>query len=258
MLFSLPKAVRSCVPPAAMEPSASCAAPARMGEFVTTSPGSAPVLLDGWWVLLLLTQALHLHLHWSLSQPGSNTPQTGTPCAGCAQHLHTRATTLGPATFPGSVPKTCGCGTRGQGLVGSGVQGEWLDLITLEDFSSRGDSVILWLVGAITEFKNDSEPRDKRVVCEFQLLGIFPAALDSAPTQDRKLKAQLSLVRGTECPVPLQGRGSSQEESWLRQGAELSPGHRVQLSVCPCSGTTAIDCQRFVCVRAWTAERQLP
>lgn len=54
LLFSLPKAVRSCVPPAAMEPSVSCAAPARTGEFVTTSPGSAPVLLDGWWVLLIL------------------------------------------------------------------------------------------------------------------------------------------------------------------------------------------------------------
>lgn len=60
--------MRSCVPPAATEPSASCAAPARTGEFVTTSLGSAPVLLDGWWVLLILTQALELDIHSSLSQ----------------------------------------------------------------------------------------------------------------------------------------------------------------------------------------------
>lgn len=64
--LSLPQAARSCVPPAATEPSASCAAPARTGEFVTTSLGSAPALLDGWWVLLILVYSLELDVNCSL------------------------------------------------------------------------------------------------------------------------------------------------------------------------------------------------
>lgn len=35
----------------------------------------------------------------------------------CAQYLHRQASSVGPATFPGSVPETCVCGT-GTGVTG--------------------------------------------------------------------------------------------------------------------------------------------
>lgn len=122
--FSLPKAARSCVPPAAMEPSVSCAAPARTGEFVTTSLGSAPVLLDGWWVLLLLHSQL-MCVSQALTIP--------TP-------VHSTCTDRPPVwDLPPSLKvfQKHVCVALGQGLlVGLAMQGEWLDLIILEGFSS--------------------------------------------------------------------------------------------------------------------------
>jgi len=48
----------------------------------------------------------------------------------------------GGVTIPGGVKETCGCGTKGHGLVGEIlVVGSWLDWI-LEIFSQHGDSTI--------------------------------------------------------------------------------------------------------------------
>lgn len=96
-------------------------------------------------------------------------------------------------------------------------------------------------------------PWDKRVVT-----WNIPCSLRQCPHTGQRAQSPAQPCQRHQVCVPPQGRGTSQGESWLRLGAELSPGHRVQLSVCPCSGTTAIDCQRFACVRPCTAGRQLP
>lgn len=51
------------------------------------------------------------------------------------------------------------------------------------------------------------------MLSKLQFFGIFPAPLDTALTRDRKLKAQLSIVRNTAL-VPFQEtrRGRSQGE----------------------------------------------
>lgn len=145
MLFSLPQSCEELCPPGSHGAQCELRCPCQNGGVChhITGECSCPA---GWMV-----GTAHPHpglgIGYSLftvsadvSQPGSNNLQTGTTFAGCAQHLHS----LGPATFPGRIPKTSGCGTWGQGLlVALALQGEWLGLIILEGCSSLGGSVIL-------------------------------------------------------------------------------------------------------------------
>jgi len=57
------------------------------------------------------------------------------------KHWNKAAQGSGRVTIPGGVQKMCRCGTSGHGLVGMVVlSGSWLDLRTLEVFSSLHDS----------------------------------------------------------------------------------------------------------------------